>query len=96
MFGQPGGPHDRTQPAKLEIPFGHAFDKGGISLPNSAVACAPSVCGQPSRAVPHSGRVAKTSWACLLANQTLPSFKTIVGVIAESGRLRGAIALFSL
>jgi len=31
VFGQPSGPQDRTQPRKLEIPFGHAFDKrGGI------------------------------------------------------------------
>ena len=26
MFGRPSGPQDRTQQAKLEIPFGHAFD----------------------------------------------------------------------
>ena len=37
MFGRPSGPQDRTQPAKLEIPFGHAFDKRGVSLPKSAV-----------------------------------------------------------
>jgi hypothetical protein len=28
---------DRTQPTKLEIPFGHAFDKHGLSLPKRAV-----------------------------------------------------------
>jgi hypothetical protein len=37
VFGRPGGPQDRTQTAKLEIPFGHAFDKRWVSLPKSAV-----------------------------------------------------------
>jgi hypothetical protein len=37
VFGQPAGPHDRTQPSKLEIPFGHAFDKRAVSLPKGAV-----------------------------------------------------------
>ena len=41
VFGRPSGPQDRTQPAKLEIPFGHAFDKCGVSLPNSAVRVRP-------------------------------------------------------
>src|SRR3954468_16750005 len=27
VFGRPSGPQDRTRPAKLEVPFGHAFDK---------------------------------------------------------------------
>lgn len=49
VFGRPGGPQDRTQTAKLEIPFGHAFDKRWISLPKSGCACTLSVCGQPSR-----------------------------------------------
>jgi hypothetical protein len=29
VFGRSSGPQDRTQPAKLEITFGHAFDKRG-------------------------------------------------------------------
>jgi hypothetical protein len=36
VFGRPSGTQDRTQPAKLEIPFGHPFDKRGVSLPKSA------------------------------------------------------------
>ena len=40
-FGRPSGPQGRTQPAKLEIPFGHAFDKRGVSLPKSAVRARP-------------------------------------------------------
>jgi hypothetical protein len=43
---------------KLEIPFGHAFDKRGVSLPKNAVRVRLSVCGQPSRAAPYSGRAA--------------------------------------
>jgi hypothetical protein len=49
VFGRPGGPQDRTQTAKLEIPFGHAFDKRWVSLPRALCACTLSVCGQPSR-----------------------------------------------
>ena len=41
VFGRPSGSQDRTQPAKLEIPFGHAFDKRGLSLPKSAVRVRP-------------------------------------------------------
>ena len=41
VFGRPSGPQDRTQQAKLEIPFGHAFDKRGVSLPKSAVRVRP-------------------------------------------------------
>ena len=41
VFGRPSGPQDRTHPAKLEIPFGHAFDKRGVSLPKSAVRVRP-------------------------------------------------------
>jgi hypothetical protein len=37
VFGRPSGPQDRTQPAKLEIPFSHAVDNRGVSLPKSAV-----------------------------------------------------------
>jgi hypothetical protein len=37
VFGQPSGPQDRTQPTKLEIPFGHAFDRREVSSPKSAV-----------------------------------------------------------
>ncbi len=37
MISRPSGPQDRTQPTKLEIPFGHAFDEHGVSLPESAV-----------------------------------------------------------
>jgi hypothetical protein len=43
VFGRPSSPQDRTQPAKLEIPFGHAFDKRGVSLPKALCACAPWV-----------------------------------------------------
>jgi len=41
VLGRPSGPQDRTQQAKLEIPFGHAFDKRGVSLPKSAVRVRP-------------------------------------------------------
>jgi hypothetical protein len=41
VFGRPSGPQDRTQPAQLEIPFGHTFDKRGVSLPKSAVRVRP-------------------------------------------------------
>ena len=41
---------------KLEIPFGHAFDRREVSSSKSAV-CAgvPSVSDQPSRSTPYSG-----------------------------------------
>jgi len=51
VFGRPSGPQDRTQPAKLEIPFGHAFDKGGASLPNSAVRVRPAGLGREAHRV---------------------------------------------
>ena len=37
MFGLSSGPQHRTQPAKLEIPFGHAFDRREVSSSKSAV-----------------------------------------------------------
>ena len=37
MLGRPSGPQDRPRPAKLEIPFGHAFDKHRVLLFKSAV-----------------------------------------------------------
>ena len=37
MFGQPSGLEDRMQRTKFEIPFGHAFDKRGVSSSKSAV-----------------------------------------------------------
>jgi hypothetical protein len=53
----PADPKDRMQRTKLEIPFGHAFDRREVSSPKSVVrACVPSVCGQPSRSAPYSGR----------------------------------------
>jgi hypothetical protein len=36
-FGRPSRPKDRAQPAKLEILFGHAFDRRRVSLSKSAV-----------------------------------------------------------
>ena len=51
VFGRPSGPQDRTQPAKLEIPFGHAFDKCGASLPNSAVRVRPVGLGREAHRV---------------------------------------------
>jgi hypothetical protein len=40
-----------AQPAKLEIPFGHAFDKWGLLLPESALGRASRrSAGRPSRA----------------------------------------------
>jgi hypothetical protein len=41
VFGRPSEPQDRTQPAKLEIPFDHAFDKRGVSLRKRRCARAP-------------------------------------------------------
>ena len=44
------------QRTKLEIPFGHAFNRREISSSKSAVrACIPFVCDQPSRSAPYSG-----------------------------------------
>ena len=40
MFGQPGGLQDRTETTKLEIPFGHAFDKRGYRCLKAL--CAPA------------------------------------------------------
>jgi hypothetical protein len=37
VFGQPSRPKDRTQPTKLEIPFGHAFDRREASSSQIAV-----------------------------------------------------------
>jgi hypothetical protein len=51
LFGRPSGPQDRTQPAKLEIPFGHAFDKRGASLPKSAVRVRPVGLGREAHRV---------------------------------------------
>jgi hypothetical protein len=49
VLGRSIGPEDRTQPTKLAIPFGHAFDSRGVSSPKSVVrACIPSVFDQPS------------------------------------------------
>jgi len=31
VLDRPSGPQDRMQPTKSEIPFGHAFDKRGVS-----------------------------------------------------------------
>src|SRR5690242_11030980 len=68
-FGQPGGPQDRTQPAKLEIPFGHAFDRRGVSL----CACIPrgprsaieeyAVLGVPGRVGRHEGALRDHSFS---------------------------------
>jgi hypothetical protein len=45
VLGRPR--RDRAQATKLEVPFGHAFDKLGVSSPKSVVrACVPSVCGE--------------------------------------------------
>ena len=47
------GPQDRTQPAESEIPFGHAFDKRGVSCPKALRARASrAVCGRPLRSAP--------------------------------------------
>ena len=40
MSGRPSGPQDRTEPARLEIPFGHAFDKRGYRCLKAL--CAPA------------------------------------------------------
>jgi hypothetical protein len=55
VFGQPSRPKDRTQPTKLEIPFGHAFDRREVSPSKSAVrAGVPFVFDQPSRSAPYN------------------------------------------
>jgi hypothetical protein len=41
VIGLPSGPQDRTRPAKLEIPFGHAFDKREVSSSKSVVRVRP-------------------------------------------------------
>jgi len=46
----PVDPQDRTQPAKLEIPFGHAFDKRGVLLRKSAVRMRPVGPGKEAHA----------------------------------------------
>ena len=51
VFGRPSGRQDRTQQAKLEIPFGHAFDKRGASLPKSAVRVRPVGLGREAHRV---------------------------------------------
>ena len=40
MYGRPSGPQDRTPLAKLETPFGHAFDKRGYRCLKAL--CAPA------------------------------------------------------
>jgi hypothetical protein len=56
VLGQPSGLEDRMQRTKFEIPFGHAFDKRGVSSSKSAVRVGgPSVFDQPSRGAPYSG-----------------------------------------
>jgi len=47
----PMDPQDGTQAAKLEIPFGHAFDKRGVSLPKSAVRVRPVGLGREAHRV---------------------------------------------
>jgi hypothetical protein len=37
VLGRPSSSKDRMQRTKLEIPFGHAFDKREVSSPKSAV-----------------------------------------------------------
>jgi ATP-dependent Lon protease len=53
VLGRPSRPKDRMQRTKLEIPFGHAFDRREVSSSKSAVrAGVPSVRDQPSRSAP--------------------------------------------
>ena len=52
--GALGRPKDRTQPTKLEIPFGHAFDSVRYRRPKALCARVPSVCDQPSRSAPYN------------------------------------------
>jgi hypothetical protein len=50
VLGRPSRPKDRTQSTKLEITFGHAFDRREVSSSKSAMrAGVPSVFDQPSR-----------------------------------------------
>jgi hypothetical protein len=37
VLGRPSRPKDRTQPTKLEITFGHAFDRREVSSSKSAM-----------------------------------------------------------
>src|SRR5438270_12204009 len=46
--------HDGMQRTKLEIPFGHAFDKRGVSSSKSAGARPRPVLDQPSRSAPYN------------------------------------------
>ena len=67
VFGRPSGPQDRTQQAKLEIPFGHAFDKRGVSLPKSAVRVRPVGLGTETHRVTAAaleahGQHARNAW----------------------------------
>src|SRR6266567_2067234 len=55
VFGQPSGLQDRLKRTKFEIPFGHAFDKRGVSSSKSAVRVGgQSVFDQPSRSAPYN------------------------------------------
>jgi hypothetical protein len=55
VLGWSSGSEDRMQRTKLEIPFGHAFDRREVSSSKSAVrACVPSVRDLPSRSAPYS------------------------------------------
>jgi hypothetical protein len=58
VFGRPSGPQDRAEPTKLEIPFGHAFDKRGVSLPRSAVRVRPVGPRSAIEAAPYLRRAA--------------------------------------
>jgi hypothetical protein len=67
VFDRPSGPQDRTLPAKLEIPFGHAFDKRGVSLPKSAVRVRPVDPGRETHRVTAAaleahGQHARNAW----------------------------------
>ena len=64
MFGLPRGPQHRTRPAKLEIPFGNAFDSAGCRRPRAQRAGVPSlrsaieeraVFGMPGGVARHKG-----------------------------------------
>lgn len=55
MFGRPSGPQYRMQRTNFEIPFGHAFDKRGVSSSKSAVRVGgPSIFDQPSGSAPYN------------------------------------------
>jgi hypothetical protein len=56
VLGRLSRPKDRMQRTKLEISFGHTFDRRGVSSPESVVrACVLSVFDQPSGSAPYSG-----------------------------------------